>query len=354
MKPKFIHVILFLTSFLYLDLTEAQSSSVQEIIIHVGGEFQINLQGLYNKAEGKKQKVPVHLVNAHSFSDADLSSLGVSIYKDLSLRLSRSGHPVLRMHSRAWADNSISPSEQDIADLLLDLDISTQWLLREVGKKEEGVWLIAYGEQALSALWLCNFTEEVAGVILLQPLAFSVVEHVCRQTAQVLLSSGLPDSTGVKYLDLLYVLLRAVRNEDDPGRAYKELNEIVDNHLPFLSDWEIEHLALSKSDRRYLLQHLNSPYMRSFIRLQSRQLYTGCQAPIYCIYGGESDPEWLQRNLEMLNLYKSESMAPNYEVHVLEGLSPFLTRESTLEAKTARQDRKIDDIAWQIIISKIK
>jgi hypothetical protein len=295
----------------------------QEVTIQFDGSS--TLKGFLTRRSDIKSGPPILLVNGQQFADANLNNTGSPIYKDIARYLAENGYIVLRMHSRAWIDNTIIPSEISIEELKQDVRFSFNWLNRHKMTSISKVGLVAYGENMLAALDLCNLDESVSYIIGIQSLSIPIVEHICKQTTQVLTSSQLPDSSLVKYIDLLHLLLKVVQLEDDVESCQRQMQQVMDNHLQYFSRNEIEQLALSKRERVHLLSHLNSVFIRSYLKQQTNVAYMGCTKPQMNIFGAKSDEYWLHTSLMHLDKLKSKLGQDLLKIYVMENHNEILS-----------------------------
>jgi hypothetical protein len=244
----------------------------------------LELRGRYCIPKKQGPWPAVLLVNVQPFSDADQANSGIPMYKDLAHSLASSGFAVLRMHGRCWTNPSLLPAEATLDQLNTDVLTAISWLRKQRGVRNEPVGLINYQDNMLAALDFCA-NEDVGFIVGLQPISSSALEHICEQTSRVLANTTLPDSTQIKYLDLLYVLLSLSKQGDQGGRLQRQMDDVVENHLPMFAEWEIEHLALARNDRKYLLSYLNSAHMQSFIKQPYQSVLKSCQLPVMIIAG---------------------------------------------------------------------
>lgn len=323
----------------------------QEILIRV--EDSYNLKGIFRPAVKNERKTVILLVNAHPFSDADLSIAGSPIYKELAISLSEAGYSTLKMQSRAMTNPGVVPSEISLADMVDDLSRLLGWL-KTITQNEYNIGLIAYGDNMLAALELCSKIERISFIIGLQPLVASMVYQIGMQTSQVIAQSQLPEVTKIKYEDLIYVLLRVIKNSSDPHQAAKQLNTVIDNHLHHFTEWEIEQLALSKSDRKQLLAYLNSPYMQSVLKSDVKKLYNSCPKPIACFFGEKSDSDWLSINIQSLDKYNTEREHLEIELFIEPGVGNLLSNPEHTDYKIAKKNRPMQKEVVDKIIQVIK
>ncbi len=296
----------------------------QEVTILLN-EGSISLKGYLTWRSDIITGPPILLVNALQFADANLNNTGSPIYKDIAWYLAEKGFLVLRMHSRTWVDNSIVPSEISIEEFKQDVNTSFTWLNQHKKASSSQVGLIAYGENILSALELCHTQESVGYIIGIQSLGIPILEHICRQTAHVLTTSQLPESSLVKYIDLLFLLLKVVQLENDTESSHRQMQQIMDNHLQYFSDIEIEQLALSKRERIHLLSHLNSVFIRSYLKQQTQSVYLGCSKPQLSIFGSLSNEYWLNTTLMHMENVKLKHGHGELSISVLDNHNEILS-----------------------------
>ena len=256
----------------------------EEEVMFYNEQDGLELRGRYCTPKHQGPWPAVLLVNVQPFSDADQANSGIPLYKNLAHSLASSGFAVLRMHGRCWTNPSLLPAEATLDQLNSDVHSAISWLRRQQGVRNEPVGLVSYQDNMLAALNLCT-KEDVGFIVGLQPISSSGLEHICEQTSRVLAKTTLPDSTQIKYLDLLYVLLSLSKHSEQGDRLQRQMDDVVDNHLPMFAEWEIEHLALSRNDRKYLLSYLNSVHMQSFIKQPYQVVLKSCPLPVLIIAG---------------------------------------------------------------------
>jgi uncharacterized protein len=310
----------------------------------------IFLSGILSIPKKKAPWPAVLLVNSQAFSDADQANSGNPVYRDLARGLAEAGFAVLRVHSRCWTDASILPSEVTMGVLFEDVLSSAQWLRNCKGVNLSNYGVIAYQENMLAALALCNNGFPIQYVIGMQPMANSPLEHVCEQTARVLANTSLPDSTQIKYLDLLYILLRTIKVEADEDRTRRQLNDVIENHMAHFEDWEIEELALSRNDRGYLMSYLQSVHMKSFISLPLKSEYQACSLPVLVLSGKPADTAGFRYRQDLLEKICREKKDLNWKYVFLEDHDHYF---KAVHSGAGQTDRREDAVFSQKLRSEI-
>lgn len=310
----------------------------------------VYLSGILSTPKKKSPWPAVLLVNSQAFSDADQANSGNPVYRDLARGLSEAGFAVLRVHSRCWTDPSILPSEVTMGVLFEDVLSSAQWLRQHKGVNISNYGVIAYQENILAALALCNNGFPIQYVIGMQPMANSPLEHVCEQTARVLANTSLPDSTQIKYLDLLYILLRTIRMEADEDRTRRQLNDIIENHMAHFEDWEIEELALSRNDRGYLMSYLQSIHMKSFISQPLKSEYQSCSLPVLMLSGKPADTAGFRYRQDLLEKICREKKDLSWKYVFLEDHDHYF---KAVHSGAGQADRKVDAVFSQKLRDEI-
>lgn len=310
----------------------------------------VYLSGILSIPKKKAPWPAVLLVNSQAFSDADQANSGNPVYRDLARGLAEAGFVVLRVHSRCWTDPTILPSEVTMNVLYEDVFSSAQWLRSYKGVQLSNYGVIAYQENILAAMALCNNGFPIQYVIGMQPMANSPLEHVCEQTARVLANTSLPDSTQIKYLDLLYILLRTIKVEADEDRTRRQLNDVIENHMAHFEDWEIEELALSRNDRGYLMSYLQSAHMKSFIDQPLKTEYQTCSLPVLVLSGKPADTAGFRYRQDLLEKICLEKKDFNWKYVFLEDHDHYF---KTVHSVAGQADRNAEAVFSQKLREEI-
>jgi len=329
----------------------AQSKKTfEEIDISISKDEEgIELKGKYCLPKGKGPWPAVLLVNIQPFSDADQANSGIPLYRDLAFSLASAGFAVLRMHSRCWTNPSLLPAETTMDQLNSDVNEAILWLKSQKGIKNQRIGLLSYQDNIVGSLKLCT-SEHVGYVVGLQPVSSSPLEHVCEQTARVLANTTLPDSTQIKYLDLLYILLSLSKNSHHVEHLQRQMGDVVDNHLPMFAEWEIEHLALSRNDRKYLLSYLNSAHMQSFISQSLQRELESCQLPVLIIAGKSPKTVGFPYRKDLLERACAEKGAFSWKCLFWEDHDHYLRKAIENDSLLNRTEKALSDQAIREIV----
>jgi hypothetical protein len=278
--------------------------------------------------------------------DRDETMYGHKPFAVIANELTRQGFATLRCDDRGIGQSTGTFETATTLDFASDATAQVNALLSRPDTRPDAIYLLGHSEGALVSVITAGQDPRVAGLVLLGAPASNLRQMLLAQHRMIGETQGQGAVWLTRTQPVLEQVFDAVTGASSQPDAETRLRGVL---TPKARDI----LHLSPSDAELFIRQMASPWMRTFLRLDTRALLAKVRVPVLALAGSLDRQVEPASNLDALR--KGLTGSADVTVQQLEGLNHFLQKATTgAPAEYASIPETINPAAMEAITQWLK
>lgn len=278
--------------------------------------------------------------------DRDETMYGHKPFAVIANELTHNGFATLRCDDRGIGQSTGAFETATTLDFASDVNAQVNALLSRHDTRPDAIYLLGHSEGALVSVIAASQTPRVAGLVLLGAPATNLRQMLLVQHRMIGETEGQGSTSLDQTQHILEQVFDAVAETGSPSEAEARIRAILTPEARAI-------LKLAAPDADLFIQQMATPWMRTFLRLDTKALLAKVRVPVLAVAGSLDRQVEPASNLEALRSGLTGSA--DVSVRKLEGLNHFLQKATTgAPAEYASIRETINPAALDIITQWLK
>ena len=269
--------------------------SSREVIIK-RKKANVTLAGTLTIPEGKGPFPAVVLVSGSGQQNRDEELLGHKPFLVLADYLSRHGIAVLRYDDRGVGGSKGDVAKATTLDFADDAEAVFDFLRKQKQIDHKRVGIIGHSEGGMIAPVVASRNGDVAFIVLLAGPGTTGADILLQQNERLYQLQGTPQELIDRRLDFMRSLFAI---SDTVGNYSATVLKLSDDMSQGLTAEQRKQIGMTKGETRMFISQMDSPWMRTFVKINSADYLRRTHCPILAI-NGERDCQVLPINLQAI------------------------------------------------------
>jgi pimeloyl-ACP methyl ester carboxylesterase len=277
-----------------------------------------------NTASAIEKFPAILLITGSGAQDRDETIFDHKPFAILSDLLTKAGYAVLRVDDRSMGKTTGNYRTSTTGDFAADAETSLSYLKMRKEVDTSRLGLLGHSEGGLIASMVASKRKDVKFLILMAAPVANPIDLATEQSADILISQGIPESRIKEFRPLMRDMITAIVSTSDNITALKDASDVFVKWEATQSQKTTRITTGVKDEKSMqtfigrLIAQLNTPWYQYFMRLRPADYYKALSCRVLGLYGEKDfqvDPEV---NSELLKLYTSTDKT---EIKILPGLN---------------------------------